>query len=101
MPEVVVVTEAPAGVERAAAVAFAKRGARLGLLARGRSGLEGARTEVESAGGKALTIPTDVADARAVEEAAQRVDSLYCNRASTGRYVTDKGSLQNRRKPHK
>jgi len=46
MPEVVVVTEAPAGVGRAAAVAFAKHGARLGLLARGRSGLEGARTEV-------------------------------------------------------
>jgi short-subunit dehydrogenase len=55
-------------------VSFAKRGAHVGLLARGRDGLEGARTEVESAGGKALVIPTDVSDANAVEEAAQRVE---------------------------
>src|SRR5918912_496967 len=73
-PEVVVVTGASAGVGRATAVAFAKRGARVGLLARGRDGLEGARTEVESAGGKALIIPADVSDADAVEEAAQRVE---------------------------
>src|SRR5215203_3566492 len=67
-------TGASAGVGRAAAVSFAKRGAHVGLLARGRDGLEGARTEVESAGGKALVIPTDVSDANAVEEAAQRVE---------------------------
>jgi NAD(P)-dependent dehydrogenase (short-subunit alcohol dehydrogenase family) len=73
-PEVVVMTGASAGVGRATAVAFAKRGARVGLLARGREGLEGARTEVESAGGKALVIPTDVSDADAVKEAAERVE---------------------------
>ena len=74
IPEVVVITGASAGVGRATAVAFAKRGARVGLLARGRDGLEGARTEVESAGGKALIIPTDVSDADAIEVAAQRVE---------------------------
>ena len=72
--EVVVVTGASAGVGRATAVAFARRGARVGLLARGRDGLEGARTEVESAGGEALVVPTDASDADAVEEAARRVE---------------------------
>ncbi len=73
-PEVVVVTGASAGVGRAAARAFAESGARVGLLARGREGLEGARKDVEAAGGKALAILTDVSDAEAVEDAAQRVE---------------------------
>src|SRR5215204_6306142 len=72
--EVVVITGASAGVGRATAVAFARRGARVGLLARGRDGLEGARTEVESAGGKALVVLTDVSDADAVEAAALRIE---------------------------
>ena len=67
-PEVVVVTGASAGVGRATAQAFAKRGARVGLIARGRAGLEGAKNEVESFGGKAMVLPADVADADAVEE---------------------------------
>ena len=54
------VTGASAGVGRATAQAFAKRGELVGLLARGREGLEGASTEVESLGGKALAITTDV-----------------------------------------
>jgi len=76
-PEVVVITGASAGVGRATAVAFAKRGARVGLLARGRDGLNGARAEVESAGGKALLVPTDVSDAGAVERAARRVEEVF------------------------
>ncbi|HEY0606176.1 MAG TPA: SDR family NAD(P)-dependent oxidoreductase, partial [Herpetosiphonaceae bacterium] len=66
-PEVVVITGASAGVGRATAQAFARRGAHIGLLARGRDGLEGARREVEQLGGKALVLPTDVADAEQVE----------------------------------
>lgn len=46
-PEVVVITGASAGVGRATARAFAQRGANIGLLARGRDGLEGARHDVE------------------------------------------------------
>jgi NAD(P)-dependent dehydrogenase (short-subunit alcohol dehydrogenase family) len=72
--QVVVVTGASAGVGRAVARAFGERGASVGLLARGMDGLEGARREIEEAGGKALVLPTDVADHEAVEAAAARVE---------------------------
>ncbi len=73
--EVVVITGASAGVGRAVVQAFAKRGARMGLLARGREGLDAAVRDAEAAGGSAIAIPTDVADADAVDRAAARVDS--------------------------
>ena len=76
-PEVVVVTGASAGLGRAIVRAFAHEGAHIGLLARGRDGLEGARCEVEAAGGKALLIPVDMADAEAVEEAAESVEREF------------------------
>ena len=72
--EVVVITGASAGVGRATAEAFAKRGARVGLIARGRTRLEAARRDVEALGGTALVLPADVADAEAVEQAAERVE---------------------------
>ena len=61
-PEVVVITGASAGVGRATVRRFAGDGAHIGLLARGRDGLEGACKDVEAAGGKAIVVPTDVAD---------------------------------------
>ncbi|MGR6973756.1 SDR family oxidoreductase [Streptomyces cynarae] len=69
----VVVTGASGGVGRATAVAFAKRGDRVALLARGREGLAAAADEVRRAGGEALVVPVDVSDARAVEDAAEQV----------------------------
>jgi NAD(P)-dependent dehydrogenase (short-subunit alcohol dehydrogenase family) len=72
--EVVVITGASAGVGRATVRAFAREGAWIGLLARGSDGLDGARREVEEAGGKALVLPTDVSDADQVEQAAERVE---------------------------
>jgi short-subunit dehydrogenase len=72
--EVVVITGASAGVGRATAREFADHGAKVALLARNEEGLQGARKEVEAAGGKALPIPTDVADPEQVEAAAERVE---------------------------
>lgn len=71
---IAVVTGASAGVGRATAVAFAQRGWKVALLARGEAGLEGARRDVIEAGGEALAIPTDVADHAQVEAAADRVE---------------------------
>lgn len=67
---VVVITGASAGVGRACAQAFAKKGYDVGLIARGQDGLEGAQKEVESYGKRAVYIQADVADPMAVEEAA-------------------------------
>lgn len=70
-PKVVVVTGASAGVGRATARLFAKKGADVALVARGKDGLEAARREVEACGCRALALPTDVSDAQAVEHAAE------------------------------
>ncbi len=72
--EVVVVTGASAGVGRATARAFGKLGASVGLLARGRDGLEAARREIEAAGGRAVVVVTDVSDPAQVEQAAETVE---------------------------
>jgi NAD(P)-dependent dehydrogenase (short-subunit alcohol dehydrogenase family) len=72
--EVVVITGGSAGVGRAAARAFAQRGASIGLRARGDQGLKGAEAEVESLGGKALALPIDVADDEQVEASAAAVE---------------------------
>ncbi len=73
----VVITGASAGIGRATAVEFARWGARVALLARGAEGLEGARRDVEAAGGKALVIPCDVADCAQVEAAAAQVEAAW------------------------
>jgi NAD(P)-dependent dehydrogenase (short-subunit alcohol dehydrogenase family) len=72
--KVVVVTGAGAGVGRAIARRFGQDGCKVVLLSRGQDGLEGARRDVEAAGGTALAIPTDVADPEAVEAAAERAE---------------------------
>lgn len=71
---VVVITGASAGVGRATAREFAKKGYQIALLARSEAGLDGARRDVEALGGTALAIPTDVSDHAQVEAAAQRIE---------------------------
>jgi NAD(P)-dependent dehydrogenase (short-subunit alcohol dehydrogenase family) len=88
-PEVVVITGASAGVGRATVRKFARHGARIGLLARGVDGLEAARKEVEELGGRALVVPTDVANPDQVEKAAAHIEAelgeidIWINNAMT------------------
>ena len=72
--QTVVVTGASAGIGRATARLFGQRGARVGLIARGQAGLDGAAHDVEEAGGTALTISADVADYDQVVAAARQVE---------------------------
>ncbi|GAB2910864.1 SDR family oxidoreductase [Rhodococcus aerolatus] len=75
MSRVVVVTGASGGVGRAVATACGARGDSVALLARGAAGLAGAARDVERGGGRALVVPVDVADAAAVDAAADRVEA--------------------------
>ncbi|HET6169362.1 MAG TPA: SDR family NAD(P)-dependent oxidoreductase, partial [Terracidiphilus sp.] len=74
-PRIVVITGASAGLGRAIAHGFARRGARLALLARNPEALEAAVAECRELGGEAIAIPTDVSDANAVEAAADRAEA--------------------------
>ena len=74
MSPIAVITGASAGVGRATALRFAQKGYDVGLIARGRAGLDGARRDVEATGRRALVLPLDVADPDAVMHAADRVE---------------------------
>lgn len=75
--EVVVVTGGSAGIGRAVAHEYARRGASVGLIARGLDGLRAAAAEVEARGGRALVLPCDVADPDQVEAAAAKVEAEF------------------------
>jgi short-subunit dehydrogenase len=75
--EVVVITGASAGIGRAVVEEFARRGARIGLIARGQDRLQAAKQQVQQLGGEALALSVDVSDAAAVDEAASRVEREF------------------------
>ena len=70
-----VITGGTAGVGRATAQAFARAGYAVALIARGQQGLDDTRAELEGLGAVVLAIAADVADAAAVERAAERIDA--------------------------
>jgi short-subunit dehydrogenase len=73
--KVVAITGASAGIGRATAREMARRGAHVGLIARGAERLEAARREVEEHGVRACVAPADVADPEQVERAAAQIES--------------------------
>jgi short-subunit dehydrogenase len=78
MSRTIVITGASAGVGRAVAQAYAARGDRLALLARGRAGLDGAVAECRKAGAADVrTYQVDVSDADAVQAAADDVAATF------------------------
>lgn len=84
--EVVFITGASSGIGRALAFAFARRGARLVLVARTVEQLEAVRREVEPYTTAVLVIPTDLTDAQQMEHAVElalttfgRIDVLVNN----------------------
>ncbi len=86
---IVVVTGGSAGLGRATAVAFAKRGAHVAILARDPDRLHEAEAEIARHGGRVLALSVDVADAEAMEEAADEIEEklglidIWVNNAMT------------------
>ena len=74
---VVVITGASAGLGRATARAFAREGARICLVARGKERLEETRQEVRHLGGEAIVIAGDVADPTVLQRAAEETEKNY------------------------
>ena len=75
--KVVMITGASSGIGRALAGALAKRGARLGLVARRKKVLDEVVSEIETLGAKALALPASVQDAGAVQAEAERLRAEF------------------------
>jgi len=75
--KVVLITGASSGIGRSLAVELGGRGATLGLLARRADMLQEIVGELENKGGRALALPTDVKDAKAVRAAADHLRASF------------------------
>jgi short-subunit dehydrogenase len=74
-PETVIITGASAGVGRATARRFGKTRARIGLIARDEKALDAVKKEIEEFGGEAAVAAVDVADAKGLFAAAEKLQS--------------------------
>ena len=87
-----VITGASSGIGRCTASAFGEKGWNVGLLARGRAGLDSILLELETAGVRAAAIVVDVVDAPALEAAAVALEAelgpidVWVNCAGNGVY---------------
>jgi NAD(P)-dependent dehydrogenase (short-subunit alcohol dehydrogenase family) len=87
--EVVVVTGASAGLGRAIVREFARHGANVGLIARDGVRLDSTAQDVTGLGGRALPVAADVANAQAVDQAADQIErelgpvDIWVNNAMT------------------
>jgi len=70
--KVVLITGASTGIGRALAFAFARRGARVALVARNEERLEAVRREIEPYSADVLVVPADLTDEAQLESAFQR-----------------------------
>ena len=89
--KVALVTGAGSGIGRAAAVLFAREGARVGVLSRTEDEIQATVHEIEQSGGQAIPLPADISDAlqtqRAVEEligAYGKLDVVFANAGING-----------------
>lgn len=76
-PQVVAVTGASAGVGRATALLFARKGASVALLGREPQALKETRNQIEQLGARALDVPTDVSDYEQVLAAVEAIESEF------------------------
>ena len=70
---VVAITGGSSGIGRCTAALFARRGWRVGLIARGAEGLAASLRDVEAAGAKGATAQADVTDSKALTQAADAI----------------------------
>jgi short-subunit dehydrogenase len=89
---VAIITGGSSGIGRCTAAVFARRGWRVGLIARGAAGLAAAAADVAAAGGMAAVAVADVMDSTALTAAAAAIEQalgpaeVWINAAGNGVY---------------